>query len=48
MDENVYYERACNNEEVPTINCETFCCIDCEMQSSCVYVCTDIYWCPKD
>ena len=32
--------RACNNEEVPYMECEDMCCCDCTV--SCVYRCRDM------
>ena len=36
------FERNCNNEEVPFMECEDICCCDCENVNSCVYVCSDL------
>ena len=36
------FERQCNNEEVPFMDCEDTCCEDCSSAYSCTYVCSDL------
>ena len=40
-DENDYWERECNNEEVPFLSCIDLCCMDCNSVLSCMYVCSN-------
>lgn len=39
---NPMFERECNQEKVPFVECETNCCCDCTNMYTCKYVCSDL------
>ncbi len=39
-DENDYWERNCNYEEVPSLDCVDLCCMDCDSIGACMYACS--------
>lgn len=36
------FERGCNQDEVPFLECENTCCCDCTNMYNCKYVCHDL------
>lgn len=42
MPNNPIFERECNQEKVPFVECEANCCCDCTNMYTCKYVCSDL------